>query len=89
LDGQASAGTKEGVFLVRNACVDYHVWGERERVYRGRAEPFDTLEELEAAAQAAWTAIPQENICRSIDRFKMRLGLVVDNEGGPIQHLAR
>jgi hypothetical protein len=54
----------------------------RERVYRGRAEPFDTLEELEAAA---WTAIPQENI----DRFKMRLGLVVDNEGGPIQHLAR
>lgn len=70
--------------------LDYHVWSElRERVYRGRSTPFDTLEELGAAAQAAWKAIPLRNVQRSIDHFRNRLQLVAEREGGPIQHLER
>ena len=70
--------------------LDYHVWGElRERVYRGRREPFASLEELTAAAVAAWKAIPLENVRKAIDRFRPRLDLVAEAEGGPIQHLAR
>ena len=68
------------------------VWTDlRERVYRGRNAPFATLEELGAAVKAAWKEIPLENIQvqRSIDRFRGRLQLVAEREGGPIQHLAR
>lgn len=70
--------------------LDYHVWGElRERVYANRSEPFASLNELEAAAIAAWKAIPLEHVQKSIDRFLTRLDLVTEREGGPIQHLAR
>jgi hypothetical protein len=70
--------------------LDYHVWGElRERVYQDRHEPFASLEELSAATVAAWKEIPLEHVKKSIDRFRPRLDLVAEAEGGPIQHLAR
>ena len=61
----------------------------RERVYRGRREPFDSLDELAAAAKQAWKEIPQDNVNKSIQRFLSRVELVTTNNGGPIQHLAR
>lgn len=76
--------------LPRLEPLDYHVWSElRERIYRGRSDPFSNLDELKVAAIQAWKEIPQEHIQRSIDRFRNRLRLVAEQDGGPIQHLAR
>lgn len=70
--------------------LDYHVWGElQQRVYAGRSDAFGSLAELEAAAKQAWREIPMDNITKAIERFRGRLQLVAENDGGPIQHLAR
>ncbi len=70
--------------------LDYHVWNElREKVYRGRSEPFESLDDLAAAAKEAWKEIPLEHIQRSIDRFLPRLRSVAEQDGGPIQHMYR
>ena len=70
--------------------LDYHVWGElRRRVYAGRNEAFNSLEELGEAAKRAWREIPMEAIRKAIERFHGRLELVAANDGGPIQHIAR
>ena len=68
--------------------LDFHVWNSlREKVYAGRREPFENLQELEAAAKAAWREISVEEIRRAVDQFLPRLHVVVDQDGGPIQHL--
>jgi transposase len=70
--------------------LDYQIWNElKEKVYAGRSEPFANVEELSAAAKKAWKEIPLDHLRVSIDRFKSRLETVVDQEGGPIQHLMR
>ena len=58
-------------------------------MYAGRTEPFASLAELEAAALEAWKQIPLEHVKKAIDRFRQRVDLVADRNGGPIQHLAR
>ncbi len=54
MGGEASAGTKEGMLLVRNVCVELERrLGANSWVFRGRAQPFATLERLGAAARAS------------------------------------
>ena len=69
--------------------IKIFVWSAlREEMYRGRTTAFASLAEWETDKEA-WACIPQDNIRKSIGRFRARLLSVVEQEGGPIQHLHR
>jgi inhibitor of nuclear factor kappa-B kinase subunit alpha len=68
--------------------LDYSIWNSlKEKTYRGRANSFQTLEELSDAVKDAWKQISLDEIQASIDQFLPRVQEVVNQHGGPIQHL--
>ena len=57
------------------------------KVYRGRSEPFESLDVLAEAAKQAWKEILLDDVRKSIDQFRPRLKTGAQQNGGPILHL--
>ena len=67
--------------------MDYSVWNSlSEKVYKGKVEKF-TEDELKRKIRSAWKKISLSEIRNSISSWKKRLRTVVEQDGGPIDHL--
>ena len=68
--------------------MDYFVWNSlKEKVYSGERNTF-TEEALKQKIKESWRRIPLRDIRKAISSWKKRLRLVIQEEGGPIDHLA-
>ena len=66
--------------------LDFFVWNELERIMGPQREP--NVDSLERAVRRAWTRLDQDAIRRAcMHAAPNRLRLVVQEEGGPIEHL--
>ena len=65
--------------------MDYAVWmALEEKVYKHR---ITTLEQLKDAITAAWRGLSLRFVRSCVRQFRQRLQLVIDNDGGHIEHL--
>lgn len=71
--------------------LDYWFWNSlKEKVYEGRTEPFESIEQLKRRVKRVWqSAIDDTQLKKSILQFKKRLRAVMDANGGPIVHKFR
>ena len=66
--------------------MDYCIWNLlKEKVYKGEREPFD-LDSLKSKIRESWESISLLDIRKAIKKWKKRLRLVIQEEGGPIEH---
>lgn len=69
--------------------LDYFFWNElSDKVYFGRREPFQSIEELKQRITSVWDQVTTKaTLRRSINQFLPRLDAVVKCNGGSIKHL--
>ena len=67
--------------------MDYGIWEIlKQKIYSGRKEKF-TEPELRTEILKAWEEMDQQTIQKCISKWKNRLRMVIDQDGGPIEHL--
>lgn len=67
--------------------LDYSVWGLlKQRVY---SRHLSTIEELGSVIQEEFNALDQAHITNAIQQWRKRLRLVVQHQGGHIEHLLK
>lgn len=69
--------------------MDFYFWDAvAAKVYEGRREPFRDVDELKAAIKRAWRVVVDIDAIRAaVKQFRPRLQEVVNQQGGPIQHI--
>jgi inhibitor of nuclear factor kappa-B kinase subunit alpha len=65
--------------------MDYSLWNELETALH-RRNTFETLADLKSQLITTWNRLPQEHINNAINAFRRRCQLVIDAEGGNIEH---
>ena len=65
--------------------LDYSVWSSLEqKVYKVRIE---SIEHLKKRIVECWDSIPQEQINRGVNQFKLRMKKMIANNGKRFEHL--
>ena len=67
--------------------LDYSIWGILEQNVYYHRDGYDTIDELKGAIQDAWKSLPKTIIDKAINQWRGRLQMVVDQQGGHIDHL--
>ena len=67
--------------------LDYSIWGAMEKSVYHRRSGFDSVDKLIDAMESAWDSLSERLINSAIDQWQERLQMVVNENGGHIEHL--